>query len=75
MNLNAKLILPYTDSSRASQLDSNAVLRPLKSAKETIEKVELDKHETAVRVKQHEERFKHLDDQIDPPQKKLFIIL
>jgi hypothetical protein len=45
----------------------------LKSAKVTIEKMELEKFEAAAKVKQYEERLKHVDGEIDPRSERTYL--
>jgi hypothetical protein len=61
------------ESFRALQADRDALQRQLKSAKETIKKLELEKYEAAAKVKQYEERLKHLDDEVDPRSKRTYL--
>lgn len=61
------------ESFRALQADRDAMQRQLKSAKETIERIELEKYEAAAKVKQYEERLKHLDDEIDPRSERTYL--
>jgi len=61
------------ESFRALQADRDAIQRQLKSAKETIEKIELEKYAAVAKVKQYEERLKHLGDEIDPRSERTYL--
>ena len=61
------------ESFRALQADRDAMQRHLKSAKNSIEKMELEKYEAAAKVKQYEELLKHLDDEIDPRSERTYL--
>lgn len=61
------------ESFRALQADRDALQRQLKSAKETIKNLEMEKYEAAAKVKQYEERLKHLDDEVDPRSKRTYL--
>ena len=61
------------ESFRALQADRDAMQRQIKSARETIEKLELEKYEAVAKVKQFQERLKHLDDGIDPRSERTYL--
>jgi predicted nucleic acid-binding Zn-ribbon protein len=61
------------ESFRALQADRDALQRQVESAKETIGKVELEKYEAAAKVKQYEERLKHVGDKLDPRSERTYL--
>lgn len=61
------------ESFRVLQGDRDALNRQLTSARETIKKMEFEKYEVAAKVKQYEERLKHLGDEIDPRSEKTYL--
>jgi len=61
------------ESFRALQADRDALNRQLKSAKESIQKMEMEKYEAAAKVKQYEERLKHLGDEINPRTERTYL--
>lgn len=61
------------ESFRSLQVDKDALDRQLKLAKETIQQMELEKYEVAAKVKQYEERLKHLGDEINPRTERTYL--
>jgi|MTBAKMStandDraft_1061839.scaffolds.fasta_scaffold11005_2 hypothetical protein len=61
------------ESFRALQADRDALQRQLKSAKEAIKSMELEKYEAAAKIKQYEERLKYVHDALDPRQERTYL--
>lgn len=61
------------ESFRALQADRDALKRQLKSAKESIQAMELKNYEFAAQIKQYESRFKCLDSELDPRAERTYL--
>lgn len=61
------------ESFRALQADRDSLNRQLKSAKESIQKIENEKYAAAAKVKQLEERLKQMGDEVNPRTKRTYL--
>lgn len=61
------------ESYKVLQADRDALGRQLQAARESIEQLELGKYASAAKIKQYEERLKHLGSEIDPRSEKTYL--
>ena len=61
------------ESFRALQADRDALERKLESSRQTIQRLELEKHEATAKVKQYEAQGQSLDAGIDPRSEKTYL--